>query len=137
MNTPNPTNRSLLFDDPITVQKLEGVVLLGLAALVYSRLGGSWWWFFGLLLVPDVAMLGYLAGPRVGAVVYNLVHTLVGPAVLAAVELVSGQLGGESLGLYPVAVIWVAHIAMDRALGYGLKLPSGFGHTHLSRSTHA
>ena len=24
-----------------------------------------------------------------------------------------------------------AHIGIDRALGYGLKLPSGFKHTHL------
>ena len=32
-----------------------------------------------------------------------------------------------------MAAIWTAHIAMDRALGYGLKLPTGFTDTHLGR----
>ena len=32
-----------------------------------------------------------------------------------------------------VALIWAAHIAVDRALGYGLKYGAGFGLTHLGR----
>jgi hypothetical protein len=33
----------------------------------------------------------------------------------------------------PLALIWLAHIGIDRALGYGLKYASGFGFTHLGR----
>ena len=32
-----------------------------------------------------------------------------------------------------IAMIWLAHIGFDRALGYGLKYVSGFGFTHLGR----
>ena len=73
-------------------------------------------------------MLGYLAGPRIGAIAYNAFHILVWPALL----LVAGLYSGEILAVQ-VAAIWIAHIAIDRALGYGLKLPSGFGDTHLGR----
>jgi hypothetical protein len=30
-----------------------------------------------------------------------------------------------------IAIVWAAHIAMDRAFGYGFKYPDAFGHTHL------
>jgi hypothetical protein len=32
-----------------------------------------------------------------------------------------------------VTLIWIAHIGVDRALGYGLKYPSSFKDTHLQR----
>ena len=32
-----------------------------------------------------------------------------------------------------IAMIWLAHIGIDRALGYGLKYSAGFGFTHLGR----
>jgi hypothetical protein len=73
-------------------------------------------------------MLGYLAGPLIGAIVYNAFHILVWPAILV----IAGLYSGEMLAVQ-VAAIWIAHIAIDRALGYGLKLPSGFGDTHLGR----
>jgi hypothetical protein len=100
---------------------------LALVAL-YARLGQSWWLFGGLLLAPDLSFVGYLAGPRVGAVAYNAVHVAVGPAVLAVAGLV-----GEWPFCVAAAVVWAAHIALDRALGYGLKYPTGFGDTHLGR----
>jgi hypothetical protein len=31
----------------------------------------------------------------------------------------------------PLLLIWTAHIGFDRALGIGLKYPTGFGDTHL------
>ncbi|HEY2386937.1 MAG TPA: DUF4260 family protein, partial [Candidatus Binatia bacterium] len=34
---------------------------------------------------------------------------------------------------YAGALIWLAHIGMDRLLGYGLKYPTSFHHTHLGR----
>ena len=79
-----------------------------------------------LILAPDIGMLGYLADTRVGAVTYNLVHTYLGPGVL----LVVGVAVDSSL-TYSIASIWLAHIGLDRALGYGLKYPDAFTHTHL------
>jgi Domain of unknown function (DUF4260) len=35
--------------------------------------------------------------------------------------------------LLSLALIWLAHIGFDRALGYGLKYSAGFGLTHLGR----
>jgi hypothetical protein len=32
-----------------------------------------------------------------------------------------------------VALIWFAHISMDRTVGYGLKYPTSFKDTHLER----
>lgn len=108
--------------------RLEWAALLMAAVAGYIYIGGSWQLFVLLILAPDLAMLGYLAGPAAGAVLYNAVHILVWPAIL----LVIGLVADKAIALQ-VAVIWTAHIAMDRALGYGLKLPTGFADTHLGR----
>lgn len=102
----------------------EALVLVAL----YARLGASWWWLAFLFLAPDLSFLGYLAGPRVGAAAYNAVHVAIGPVLLGLASL----LLGAPLGV-AIALIWAAHIAADRALGYGLKYASGFGDTHLGR----
>jgi hypothetical protein len=81
-----------------------------------------------LILAPDLFMLGYLGGPRLGATLYNLGHTWLLPGILAVV----GIIGGASFAL-DVALIWFGHIGVDRLLGYGLKLPTGFQDTHLGR----
>ena len=81
-----------------------------------------------LALAPDLSMLGYVAGPRVGALSYDLVHTYVGPLALGVV----GVLVGADLAMQ-LALIWAAHLGADRLLGYGLKYPSGFKDTHLQR----
>jgi hypothetical protein len=102
---------------------------VGVAAIVaYVAAGGSWTLFLVLILAPDLSMMGYLAGPRIGAIAYNAFHILVWPALLFIAWLVWGQ----PLA-FDVAAIWTAHIAIDRALGYGLKLPEGFSETHLGR----
>jgi hypothetical protein len=104
--------------------RLEGVVVLVLAALLYRRGGHSWLLFALLFLTPDLSFAGYLAGPRVGAWAYNVAHSYVGPALAAAAAILTGR--------PPVAaLIWAAHVGFDRALGYGLKYPSGFATTHL------
>jgi hypothetical protein len=114
--------------DPIAVQRIEGGVLLVLSLLIYWKLGGPWLWYALLILAPDLFMLGYLGGPRLGAAVYNLGHTWLPPSILAAV----GLIGGTSFAV-DVALIWLGHIGVDRLLGYGLKLPTGFQDTHLGR----
>lgn len=106
--------------------RLEGLALLVASVLGYAHLQGSWGWFAALFLVPDVSLAGYLFGSQIGAAVYNTGHSTIGPLLLAAVALLAGL-----PVLLPYALIWSAHIGFDRALGYGLKYGTGFGHTHL------
>jgi len=108
--------------------RAEGLAVLLFSILLYAQFGRGWLFFVLLLLVPDVSMLGYAAGAHTGALAYNLVHSYVAPLLLAGAALLLDQ--GTALML---ALIWSAHIGMDRALGYGLKLPSGFQDTHLGR----
>lgn len=112
---------------PRALLHAEGATLLGLAILLYARNGQSWWLFAVLLLAPDIGMLGYLAGTRVGAAVYNAFHAYPAPGVLAA----AGVLTDRPLAV-TLALIWFAHIGMDRLFGYGLKYPTHFKDTHLS-----
>jgi hypothetical protein len=117
-----------LLTNPVYLQRLEGGVLLLLSLLIYAKLGGAWLWYIVLILAPDLFMLGYLGGTRVGAAVYNVGHTWLLPGIL----LVVGIIGGAPFAV-DVAVIWIGHIGGDRLLGYGLKLPTGFHDTHLGR----
>jgi hypothetical protein len=107
--------------------RLEGLVALVLATYLYANEGGSWLLFGALFFVPDISFAGYLAGPRVGAMIYNVAHSYVGPLILAGAFFVSGRAG------LLVALVWGAHIGFDRALGYGLKYPTAFHDTHLGR----
>ncbi len=113
---------------PKALLRIEGLCALAVAAFGFSRIGGSWWLFALLFLTPDLSMLGYLAGPRLGAIAYNAAHSYVGPALLAAFGV-----GLSAHAPVQVALIWASHIGFDRALGYGLKYPSAFGDTHLGR----
>jgi len=113
---------------PRLLVRAEGAAVLGIAALLYARTGQSWWLFAALFLAPDLSFLGYLGGPKAGAIVYNCAHTLIAPAVLG----VTGLLLPNTL-IIALALIWAAHIGFDRMLGYGLKYAAGFGFTHLGR----
>lgn len=106
--------------------RAEGLCAFALGVMVYGRLEQSWLAFALLFMVPDLSLASYLAGPRVGAALYNVAHSYVGPALLAG----CGLLFGSSL-LAGLGAIWAAHIGFDRVLGYGLKYPSSFRHTHL------
>ena len=113
---------------PATLLRTEGVALLALSVLLYWVNGGSWLLFGVLLLAPDLSMLGYLAGPRVGAAIYNAFHTYALPAVVGTLGMVLASPVAIAL-----ALIWFAHIGMDRTVGYGLKYPTSFKDTHLQR----
>jgi hypothetical protein len=113
---------------PRHVPRGEGLALWAIATAGYAWSDLSWWLYAALFLVPDLGMAGYLAGPAVGAVVYNLFHTTIAPAILAGLGMATGT--PLLLGL---AAIWAAHIGFDRMLAYGLKHPTGFGDTHLGR----
>ncbi len=106
-------------------QRLEAGVLL--VAMLASFIGHNynWLYFVAGFLVIDLSMVGYLVNNKIGAILYNMFHSLIGPLFLAA-------LAASSLPqLDIVATIWLAHIAMDRMLGFGLKEVEGFHHTHL------
>jgi Domain of unknown function (DUF4260) len=75
-----------------------------------------------------VSLLFYRFGPRIGAVAYNAAHATLAPLALAA----AGAALTRPLA-FSVALIWLAHIGFDRALGYGLKYADGFSHTLLGR----
>ena len=111
--------------------RLEGAAAFVAGLALFGWLGGPWLLAIPFLLVPDFSMVGYLRGPRVGAVTYNAVHNwAVGLGLIAV---------GLAVDSAPIAIagaILVAHVGMDRAAGYGLKFPTSFGDTHLGRIGH-
>ena len=113
---------------PRPVLHLEGGVVFVAATVLYFHEDYAWWLYLLLALAPDLSMLGYLGGPRAGALAYNTAHTFALPVALAVVGLLA-----DADGLVAVTLIWIAHIGADRALGYGLKYPSAFKDTHLQR----
>src|SRR4051812_14847520 len=106
--------------------RAEGAVLLVGALWSYRAADGGWLPLVLLIMVPDLSMLGYVAGPRSGARVYNAVHAALLPAALIA----AGVLLSRNVPMW-VGLVWLIHIGFDRALGYGLKEPTGFTDTHL------
>ncbi|MFG6079420.1 DUF4260 domain-containing protein [Paracoccus litorisediminis] len=105
-----------------------GMALGGVMVAGFSSVGWPWWVWLLALAAPDLGMLGYLAGRRVGAAVYNAAHLYAVPFLLMMLGVAAGH-----VGLIAAGGLWLAHIGADRALGYGLKLPSGFRDTHLGR----
>jgi len=111
-----------------TLLRLEALALFLAAVALYVHSGAGWKLFAILILVPDLSMAFYLGGPRIGAAAYNAAHSTVGPIALAAASFFVPQ-----PLLMPIALIWAAHVGIDRALGFGLKYPTAFGDTHLGR----
>lgn len=108
--------------------RLEGVVLFAGMTLLYGLWEGSWWVYAILFLAPDLSFAAYFAGPKARAIVYNAAHSYLAPVGLMTVGLAMAAPLTLSL-----AMIWLAHIGIDRALGYGLKYQAGFAFTHLGR----
>jgi hypothetical protein len=114
---------------PSVFLRLEALAVVVAAVALYFHGDYAAWAFFAFLLAPDLSFAAYLAGARVGAIVYNLAHTYVWPVALATGCLLSGEAGLP----VQIALIWAAHIGIDRVLGYGLKYPTAFKDTHLGR----
>ena len=108
--------------------RLEGVVLFAGMTMLYALWDGSWWVYAILFLAPDLSFAAYLAGPKAGAIIYNAAHSYLGPVALMTLGLAMAAPLTLSL-----AMIWLAHIGFDRALGYGLKYQAGFAFTHLGK----
>ena len=111
---------------PRRLLALEGIAVFALSVYFYFERGGAWWLFLLLLLAPDLSAAGYLFSIRIGSITYNAVHIYVWPLLLGAFAVHQG----EAL-LLQLALIWSAHIGMDRMLGYGLKYTTRFQDTHL------
>lgn len=104
----------------------ESTIIAAVGIWVYAQTGAGWWLFAACALLPDLAMLGYAFGPRWGARAYNVAHSYATPLALGAGAALAGAVWAG-----PLVCIWLVHIAVDRAVGYGLKYPGSFKATHL------
>ena len=127
-NTASTTASGAVIGGLRTVLRLEGLALFIGMTLLYWIWDGSWWVYAVLFFVPDLSFAAYFAGPRTGALLYNATHSYLAPMAM----MTSGFATASPLVL-SIAMVWLAHIGLDRALGYGLKYASGFGFTHLGR----
>jgi hypothetical protein len=115
-----------MINNPVFFQRIEGAAIFATATFTYFNQSFDSLVYVLLLFAFDVSMLGYLANPKVGAYLYNIVHSLVAPSLLIVLFIIN-----DSQLVLGTALLWFAHIGMDRALGYGLKFTTGFKHTHL------
>ena len=108
--------------------KLEEAAMFLLSISLLATLHYAWYWWLVWILAPDLSMIGYLGGNRVGAVCYNIVHH---KGVAIAVYLAGLYTSSQALEF--AGLILFGHSCMDRGMGYGLKYFSGFQHTHLGK----
>lgn len=114
---------------PRILLRVEGACIFGSTIWAYSLFERSWWTFAVLFLIPDLGLVGYLASTSAGAVMYNTLHTETPPILLLCTALAR-----DNSAVAGLALTWLAHIGVDRMLGYGLKYGSSFGHSHLGNS---
>jgi hypothetical protein len=126
--SPTPSEFGFVVGVPRALLRAEGVALALAAVALYAAGGHSWALFAALFLAPDLSFAAFLTGRRIGAAVYNILHSTVPALALAAL----GWSLAWPVGL-AIALIWLAHVGFDRALGYGFKYGSGFSDTHLGR----
>lgn len=106
--------------------KLEEAAMFGLSIYLFSFTDFTWWWYLALILTPDIGMLGYIAGAKTGAFLYNLFHH----KAIAIVILCLSWYFSSEWGML-AGIILFGHSSLDRMLGYGLKYNDSFQHTHL------
>lgn len=126
--TQHASVRGMLGRLPQMLLHAEGAAVALAALALYFYADYTWWLLVVLALAPDLSLVGYLAGQRVGSAIYNAAHTYVPPVLLGAVGVILGADVAVQL-----ALIWITHIGIDRAIGYGLKYPTSFKETHLQR----
>jgi hypothetical protein len=119
-------NRLTNIFTPIVQRRLEGLALLLSSVILYGHLQFSWIVFAMYYFLPDLPILLYFKGPKVGGIVYNMAHILLLPLLIGLFGVVRD---------YPVAqqaaLIWASHIAFDRTIGWGLKYEDSFCNTDL------
>ncbi|MDW8570038.1 DUF4260 domain-containing protein [Staphylococcus shinii] len=108
--------------------KLENIFVFLVTMIVYLMFGFSIWMFLLFLLVPDIFMVGYMINKEIGSKVYNVGHTYIVPILFVLLYLIFN----EGL-LLQIALVWLAHISMDRSFGFGLKYASDFNETTIQK----
>lgn len=112
--------------------RLEGLAIFFFALMAYEFMGFTWGFFVLVFFIPDVSWLAYFHSSKVGAFVYNIMHSYILPLMLFAYGFfVSSSIANQ------LAIVWVAHIGFDRALGFGLKYAQGFRYTHFGKLGHS
>jgi len=109
-----------------TILKLEELSLFILGIYFFTLLDYPWWVFVALFFLPDLSMLGYLAGIRPGAISYNFIHHKGLAVLLYLLGILTASAPLQLAGL-----VILAHSSLDRVLGYGLKYPDSFKNSHL------
>ncbi len=124
------------------VVSLEYLFAAVLIAIFFVTVGEfDWWWLIILFPLFDASMIGYLVNSHVGAITYNIIHSFIGPVLLTILYIfTTGHTAADTSRPYTadsfllfVVLVWLFHICVDRALGYGLKHKEGFHHTHLGK----
>lgn len=108
--------------------RLEEVAMLCISIYILYLLKADWWFYLLMLLGPDISMLGYVAGPKVGAFTYNLFHHKMVAIAVFIVGVITSTWIWQAIG-----IILFGHSSMDRIFGYGLKYNSAFSDTHLGK----
>ncbi|MDT3948385.1 DUF4260 domain-containing protein [Staphylococcus haemolyticus] len=108
--------------------RLENACVFITVISVYFIFDFSLWIFLVFLLVPDISMIGYAINKVIGSKLYNLGHTYVLPIIVALLYLITNE---ETM--LQISLIWLAHISMDRTIGYGLKYAIGFDKTTIQK----
>ncbi len=112
--------------DPVIQRRIEATAMLACALAAYAGMGLSWGVFAACFFLPDLSMLLYFVNARVGGAAYNLAHFFLFPLAIGAFGVV-----GDAAWAQQTALLWGAHIAFDRALGWGLKTEQSFCHTDM------
>lgn len=121
-------NHTIATPPPALILRIEYLGLLAAVTLIYAQVAPDWGLYALLFFAPDIFMFGYAVNARFGSLIYNIGHTLTIPLAVLALGAAS-----DATPLLQIGLIWAAHIAFDRAVGYGLKYPSAFKETHLQR----
>ncbi|KRF32299.1 DUF4260 family protein [Nocardioides sp. Soil805] len=116
-------------------QRLEAGAVAIAALVAVVTLYPDWWWVpFAAFLAFDLSMVGYARSTAAGATTYNAVHNYAFAALAALAALILEPVSGDlSTTAGVLACAWAFHVGVDRALGYGLKLPDSFMSTHLGQ----
>jgi hypothetical protein len=119
-----------------TVRPLPGIVGLLLLAVAVAEIvlhGGATIWTALLGLVgPDLVLFVGIGRPhepgqlpRVAVPVYNMLHRPWLPLIMLVVVAVDDQTNAQAAPYFVGALAWLAHIALDRALGFNLRARDG------------
>ncbi|GGY65226.1 hypothetical protein GCM10011613_06350 [Cellvibrio zantedeschiae] len=112
--------------------RLEGLAIFLFALMAYEFMGFQWGFFILVFLAPDLSFFAYFHSSRVGAIAYNTMHSYILPLMLFAYGFFVSSSNANQL-----AIIWIAHIGFDRALGFGVKYSKGFRYTHFGKLGHS